>query len=127
VKNFLRGAQIFLTTVCPIVLNYVQNIFPWGQTIFLRSLFTGMLTWGPTLPQSLHLPRQAKSFQPSQPNVLCTKERDDIRPQTKNVRAPVVFGLYCPSSQNLIKKFCMKSRSIVKVSSILFFVLLFSQ
>ena len=24
---------------------------------------------------------------------------------TKNVRAPVVFGSYCPSSQNLIKKF----------------------
>jgi len=42
--------------------------------------------------------------------VLCTKERDDIRPQTKNVTAPVVFGLYCPSSQNLIKIFCMKSR-----------------
>jgi len=45
---------------------------------------------------------------------LCTKERDDIRPQTKNVRAPVVFGLYCPTSQNLIKTVCMKSRKIIK-------------
>jgi len=45
-----------------------------------------------------------KTIQPSQSKVLCTKERDDIRPQTKSVRAPVVFGLYCPSSQNLIKK-----------------------
>jgi len=49
-----------------------------------------------------------KAIQPSQVKVLCTKERVDILPQTKNVRAPVVFCLYCPSSQNLIK-FCMKS------------------
>ena len=66
--------------------------------------------WGPIAPQSRHLSRQTKPFQPSQSKVLCTKERDDIRMQTKNVRTPVVFGLYCPSSQNLIKKFCMKSR-----------------
>jgi len=79
------------------------------------------------VPQSLHLPDQAKSFQPSQSKVLCTKERDDIRPQTKNVRAPVVFGLYCSSSQNMIKKICMKSRSIVKSSLILFLVSLVSQ
>ena len=59
--------------------------------------------------------------------VLCTKERDDIRPQTKNVRAQVVFGLYCRSSQNLIKEFFMKSRHIVKASLILFLVSLVSQ
>jgi len=58
----------------------------------------------------LHLPRQTKPFQQSQSKVLCTKERDDIRLQTENVRAPVVFGLYCPTSQILMKKFCMKSR-----------------
>jgi len=69
----------------------------WGP-IVLRALFTGMLTWGPIVLQSLHLPHQTKPFQPSQSKVLCTKERDDIRPQTKNVRAPVICGLYCPSS-----------------------------
>ena len=91
--------------LCPIVLNYIQNIFPRGRNIFLHLLFTGMLTWEPIVPQSLHLPRQIKPFQPSQSKVLCTKERDDIRPQAKNVRIPAVFGLNCPSSQNLIKIF----------------------
>jgi len=28
----------------------------------------------------------------------------------QNVWAPIVFGLYCHSSQNLMNKFCMKSR-----------------
>jgi len=56
-------------------------------------------------PVPTPLPLQTKPFQPSQPKVLCTKERDDIPPQTENVRAPVVFGLYCPSSQNLTKNF----------------------
>jgi len=32
-KSFLRGAHIF--TLCPIDLNYVQNIFPGGAIIFL--------------------------------------------------------------------------------------------
>jgi len=33
-----------------------------------------------------------------------------------NITAPVVRGLYCSSFQNLVKKPCMKSRYIVKVS-----------
>ena len=35
-KNFLRGAQIF--KLCPIVLNYLQHIFP-EERIFFRGLF----------------------------------------------------------------------------------------
>jgi len=111
----------------PNSLNYIQNIFPTGRNIFLRPLFTGMLTWGPIVPQSLQLPRQTKPFQQFPSKVLCTKQRDDIRPQTKNVRAPVVFGLYCPSFQNLIKNFCLKSRCIVKASFVLLLVSLVSQ
>jgi len=64
----------------------------------------GMLVLGPIVSQYLHIPRQTKPFQTSQSNVLCTKERDDTRPQTENVRAPV-FSVYIGlSSQNLIKK-----------------------
>jgi len=81
----------------------------WGRRIFLRPLFKGHGYFGancapvstPSLPE--------KPFPPSQSKVLCTKDRDNIRPQTKSVRAPVVFGLYCSSSQNLIKNFCTKS------------------
>jgi len=75
------------------------------RKIFLPPLFTGMLTWGPIVLQSLHLTSQTKLFKSCQSRVLCTKERDDIGRQTKNVRAPVVFGLYFPSSQYLIKIF----------------------
>jgi len=84
--------------------------FSKGGENFPAPLFAGMLTCGLIVPQSLHVPRQTKPFKPSQPKILCTKERDDIRPQPKNVRTPVVFGLYCSSSQNLIKNLCMKSR-----------------
>jgi len=107
-RVFLEGLKFF--KLCPIVINFVQNVFPRGAKKFPAPLFTGMLTWGPIVPQSLHLPRQKKPFQSSQSKVRYTKERDDIRRRTKNVTAPVVFGLYCPSSQNLIKISCMKSR-----------------
>jgi len=44
-KSFLRGAQIF--EVCPILLNYVQHIFPGDDTNFLQgansSLVTGLV------------------------------------------------------------------------------------
>jgi len=39
-----------------------------------------------------------------------------------NIRAAVVRGLYCPFSQHLIKRLCMKSRWVVKGSLILFLV-----
>jgi len=90
-EEFSERAQIF--KLCPTVLNYVQNILPGGQKIFLRPLLTGMLTWGPIVPQSLHLPRQTKSFQPSQSKVLCKKERDDIRPETKTLGLQL-FSVY---------------------------------
>jgi len=48
---------------------------------------------GVNLPQSLHLTRQTKPFQPSQSNVLCTKERGDIRLQT-NILGLQLFLIY---------------------------------
>jgi len=35
-KSFLRGAQFFY--LCPIVFNFVQHIFPGGQTFFYGDL-----------------------------------------------------------------------------------------
>jgi len=37
----MRAPKVF--KLCPIVLNYIQNLFQGGRKIFLRPLFTGML------------------------------------------------------------------------------------
>jgi len=48
--------------------------------VFVLKLgFLYTLTCMAIVPQSLHLPRQAKPFPPTQSKVLWTKKRDDIR------------------------------------------------
>ena len=54
----------------------VPQCLPWNEDFF------NTFTWVAIVPQSLHLPRQAKPLPPSQSKVLWTKERDDIRRQT---------------------------------------------
>jgi len=43
-EEFSEGLKFFIQR--PIVLSYVQNIFPGGQEIFVHPLFTGVLIWG---------------------------------------------------------------------------------
>jgi len=62
-----------------------------------------------------------KDISPVQSKVLWTEDRDEIRPQNSkqlaNNTGLVVQSLYFPSTQDLIKKPCMKSRCIVKSHS----------
>jgi len=78
------------------------------QCLSLNQGFLSTLTWGAIVTQSLHLTLQTKIFPPPQSKVFWTNERDDIRPQTSNNRAPVVRSLYCPFSQNRFKKALLK-------------------
>jgi len=56
-KSFLRGAQMFWTTVCPIVFNHIQHIFPGGVKNFLGGYSTPWLRPWWNLTKSPHFER----------------------------------------------------------------------
>ena len=82
----------------------VPQSLSWNQGFF------DTLAWGAIVPHFLHLPRQTNHFRhPSHKPVEQRKEMT-FSGRLANVRATVVRSSCCPSSQNLTKWLCMKSR-----------------
>jgi len=66
--------------------------------------FFNALAWGEIVPQSLHLPLQPKPFPPPSQKSFEQRKEMTFDRRLANIAAPVIRGLYCPSSQNLAKK-----------------------
>jgi len=70
--------KCLLKSLCQVQCAEVPRaVFCLEMRTFLRHLFGRQLC-----PSPIHLPRQTRSFQPSQANVLWTKERNDTGRQT---------------------------------------------
>jgi len=79
-----------------------KTFFQGGRKIFLRPLFTGCLFGANCAPvPTLSSPDKAISAISVKSLLHKGKRWYSTADYCKNVRAAVVFGLYCPSSQNL--------------------------